>query len=501
MALPREPRQKMINIMYLVLTAILALNVSAEVIEAFKTVDKSLQSSNTSITTSNSMIYKSLSDMLNKDETKVQAAIWQPLADKAKGYALDVDNYINELKMELKKGAGLVVKENGKEDFKEDNLDASTRLFETNGKGNELKAKLEDFKKKILALDPKIQAKFENNFPVSTDGVEGKEGKKDFTTGYFHMTPTVAALTILSKFQNNVKNVENQVVTYCASQVGAVEIHMDEVGVLVGQNSNYLMPGQELVVTAGVGAYSSTVKSNISINGSPVNLVGGQGEYKTKVSGSGKHVIRVTGSFKNEQGKDIPISKDVEYVVGVPGGAAVMLDKMNVFYIGVDNPITISSGSGWDKTTVSMTGGTLSGSGSNRVVTVTTPGAASITVTADGKSSKFDFRVKVVPDPVFKVASGKPRMPSVEFKNQQFCRAELEKFDFDTRFNIVSATVYFSGAGFPSVATSSINGNNLAPIASFLTRCGPGSVVTFDNIKVTGPGGQRTIEGRSFALY
>lgn len=148
-----------------------------------------------------------------------------------------------------------------------------------------------------------------------------------------------------------------------------------------------------------------------------------------------------------------------------------------------------------------MTGGTLTGSGSNRVVTVTTPGTASITVTADGKSSKFDFRVKVVPDPVFKVASGKPRMPSVEFKNQQFCRAELEKFDFDTRFNIVSATVYFSGAGFPSVATSSINGNNLAPIASFLTRCGPGSVVTFDNIKVTGPGGQRTIEGRSFALY
>lgn len=501
MALPREPRQKMINIMYLVLTAILALNVSNEVIEAFKTVDKSLQSSNTSISSSNSILYKSLSEMLNKDETKLQAAIWQPKAEQAKVLAASVDTYINELKDELKKGAGLVIKD-GKEDFKEDNLDASTRLFETNGKGNELKARLEDFKKKILDLDPKIRAKFENNFPVSTEGVEGKEGgKKDFTTGYFHMTPTVAALTILSKFQNNVKNVESQVVTYCASQVGAVEVHMDKANVLVGQNSNYLMPGQELVITAGVGAYSSTVKSNITVNGSPINLVDGQGEYKTKVSGSGKRTIQVGGSFIGEDGKPVSISKTVEYVVGIPGGAAVMLDKMNVFYIGVDNPITISSGSGWDKTSVSMTGGTIAGSGSNRVVTVTTPGAATITVTADGKSSKFDFRVKVVPDPVFKVASGKPRMPSVEFKNQQFCRAELEKFDFDTRFSIVSATVYFSGAGFPSVATSSINGNNLAPIASFLARCGPGSVVTFDNIKVTGPGGQRTIEGRSFALY
>ena len=60
MALPREPRQKMINIMYLVLTAILALNVSAEVIEAFKTVDKSLQSSSTNIKASNEVLYKSL---------------------------------------------------------------------------------------------------------------------------------------------------------------------------------------------------------------------------------------------------------------------------------------------------------------------------------------------------------------------------------------------------------------------------------------------------------
>ncbi|MEP7256319.1 MAG: gliding motility protein GldM [Ferruginibacter sp.] len=501
MALPREPRQKMINIMYLVLTAILALNVSAEVIEAFKTVDKSLQSSSANISSSNKILYESLSKMLTKDETKVQAAIWQPKAEQAKAYAAALETYINDLKLELKKGANLVIRENGKEDFKEDNLDASTRLFETNGKGNELKTKLEEFKKNMLALDPKIQAKFENNFPISTDGVEGKEGKRDFTTGYFHMTPTVAALTILSKFQNNVKNAESQVVTFCASQVGAVEVHMDQVGVLVGQSSNYLMPGQELVVTAGVGAYSSTVKSSIAVNGSPINLVDGQGEYKTTVSGSGKHTIQVSGSFTGEDGKPVPISKTIEYVVGVPGGAAIMLDKMNVFYIGVENPITISSGSGWDKTTVSITGGTITGSGSNRVVTVTTPGTASITVTADGKSSKFDFRVKVVPDPVFKVASGKPRMPSIEVKSQQTCRAELEKFDFDTRFSVVSATVYFSGANFPNVATAAISSNSLAPLGAFLSRCGPGSVVTFDNIKVTGPGGQRVIEGRSFALY
>lgn len=504
MALPREPRQKMINIMYLVLTAILALNVSAEVIEAFKTVDKSLQSSSANIKASNEVLYKSLTDKLSDDKTKLQAAIWQPNAEKAKSYAAAMVTYIDNLKQELKKGAGLKIKADGKEDFKEDNLDASTRLFETNGEGAKLKTKLEQFKNDMLNIDPKIKAQFENNFPVSTDGVEGKEGKKDFTTGYFHMTPTVAALTILSKFQNNIRTVENQIVSYCHSQVGAVEVHMDQVGVLVGQNSNYLMPGQELVVTAGVGAYSSTVKSNISINGSPINLVAGQGEYKTTASGTGKHTIQVSGSFIGEDGKPVAISKTIEYTVGVPGGAAVMLDKMNVFYIGVDNPVTISSGSGWDKTSVSMTGGTLSGSGSNRTVRVTQVGAASITVTADGKSSKFDFRVKRIPDPVIKVGpSGGGKMLSNVFRGQQFVRAELENFDFDARFSVTGATIYFNSPGDRNVKQVTINSGSLAPAAEYMKTLAPGSLVIFDNIRVVGPDGvTRTIQNPpGFSLY
>lgn len=504
MALPREPRQKMINIMYLVLTAILALNVSAEVIEAFKTVDKSLQSSSANIKASNEVLYKSLTDKLSDDKTKLQAAVWQPNAEKAKNYAAELVTYIDNLKQELKKGAGLTIKSDGKEDFKEDNLDASTRLFETNGEGAKLKVKLEKFKTDMLNIDPKIKAQFENNFPVSTDGVEGKEGKKDFVTGYFHMTPTVAALTILSKFQNNIRTVENQIVSYCHSQVGAVEVHMDQVGVLVGQNSNYLMPGQELVVTAGVGAYSSTVKSNITVNGSPINLVAGQGEYKTTVSGAGKHTIQVSGSFIGEDGKPVAISKTIEYTVGIPGGAAVMLDKMNVFYIGVDNPVTISSGSGWDKTSVSMSGGTISGSGSNRIVRVTQVGAASITVTADGKSSKFDFRVKRIPDPIIKVGpSGGGKMLSNIFRGQQFVRAELENFDFDARFSVTGATIYFNNPGDRNVKQITINSGSLAPAAEYMKTLAPGSSVIFDNIRVVGPDGvTRTIQNPpGFSLY
>ena len=499
MALPREPRQKMINIMYLVLTAILALNVSAEILEAFKTVDTSLKNSTNSITKSNDVLYKSLNDKLADPQSAEKAKIWQPKALTAQDLSLKMATYIDDLKQQLKQGAGL--KEDGS--FKEDNLDASTRLFETKGKGSELEKKLMEYKEAMLNIDSSIRNQFANNFPVTVEVPKGQEGKvRSFTSTYFHMTPTVAALTMLSKFQNNVKNAENQVVTYCHNQIGAVKVIYDKFQPIAAGSSTYLMPGQEMVVTAGVGAFNDASKPSISIDGSPVSLnENGVAEKKFNVSGSGNRKVHVSISYTKPDGTTDRLEKDIDYTVGIPGGAAVMLDKMNVFYIGVDNPITISSGSGWDKTTVSMTGGTISGSGSNRVVTVTTPGTASINVNADGKSSNFAFRVKMIPDPVFKVASGKPRMPSVEFKNQQFCRAELEKFDFDTRFSVVSCTVYFSGAGFSNVATASLTGNNLAPLASYLSKCTPGTVVTFDNVKVTGPGGARTIEGRSFALY
>ena len=506
MALPREPRQKMINIMYLVLTAILALNVSAEVINAFRTVNTSLENSNGNISSSNNTLYKSLVDKLNdpkQNQDKVKK--WNDNATTAKTLSTDLDNFINDLKKQLKEEAELKIVD-GQESFREDNLDASTRLFENKKKGEELESRLKKYKEAMLNIDPAIKAAFANTLPIDVTPPKSIDGlHRDFTQTYFHMTPTIAALTMLSKFQNNVKNAESQVVTYCHNQIGAVEVHMDQANILVGQNSNYLMPGQELVVTAGVGAYSSSVKSSITINGSPVNMVAGQGEYKTTASGAGDHTIEVNGSFIGEDGKAVPVHQTVKYTVGTPGGAAVMLDKMNVFYIGVPNPISISSGTGWDKTHVSMNGGTLTPSGGpgKYIVKVSAVGKSSITVNADGKASTYEFRVKRIPDPIFMVGPSKGgRIQSVVFKNQQFARADLENFDFDARFSVISATVYFAGANFSNVQTATISGGSLAALNAQLTKCIPGTSVTFDNVKVQGPDGTvRVIQGPGFILY
>jgi gliding motility-associated protein GldM len=265
------------------------------------------------------------------------------------------------------------------------------------------------------------------------------------------------------------------------------------------------MPGQQLQITAGVGAYSSAALPSISINGSGVNVANGQGTYTTTVSGAGEHSVNVNVTFKDENNKFITKSEIVKYTVGTPGGAAVMLDKMNVFYIGVPNPVTISSGTGWDKTHVSMTSGSLSPAGGpgKFVVKVNAIGKTTINVNADGKNSSYDFRIKRIPDPILKVGPSQGgRIQSVIFKNQQFCRADLENFDFDARFTVQSATVYFSGANFPSVQTASISGGSLAGISSQLSKCIPGTSITFDNVKVKGPdGSERTIQGPGFILY
>ncbi len=504
MALPKEPRQKMINIMYLVLTAILALNVSAEILEAFKTVDTSLRNSSANIDKANTTVFESLKAKLDDPQSREKAQVWSPKADSAKMLSDEMDKYINDLKLELKKAANLVITSEGKEDFKEDNLDASTRLFETNGEGKKLEAKLKAYKEAILNLHPDIRAKYEKTLPVDIEPPIGQEGtKKDFTTAYFHMTPTVAALTMLSKFQNNIKNAENQVVTFCHEQIGAVKFILNKFEPIAVSSSTYIMPGQELTVTAGVGAFNDAAKPQITIGGTSVALNDkGVAEKKFNASGSGNQKIHVVINYTNpSDGSPGHLEKDVEYTVGIPGGAAVMLDKMNVFYIGVDNPVTIGSPVGWDKTTVSMNGGTISGSGSNRMVRVTTPGTASITVNADNHPSNYSFRVKRIPDPIFKIGSGKVRMTSVEFKSQSYCRAELEAFDFEAKYSVNSATVYFSGANFPNAVSTSISSNNIESLRQYINRCGPGSVVTFENVKVTGPDGGRVIEGKSIALY
>ena len=97
---------------------------------------------------------------------------------------------------------------------------------------------------------------------------------------------------------------------------------------------------------------------------------------------------------------------------------------------------------------------------------------------------------------------GTARMRSIVFKNQEYCRAELEDFEFEFYYTVVSATVYFSGKNFSSIEKRTITSNSLKPLKDLMDRCVPGSIVVFDNVKVKGSDKSiRTIPGLSLILY
>jgi gliding motility-associated protein GldM len=187
MALPKEPRQKMINLMYLVLTALLALNVSSEILNAFKVVDKSLMLSNTNLDGANKTLFTSLNAKLTDPMTAEKAKPWNDKALIAKAESEKLDKYIETLKVELKKEAGSkLVDVDGKqvEQFKEDDLEAATRLF-GNGeggknKGVEFEKMLIDYRKKMLAIDPEIAKEFATSLAVEDmekNKTVGQDGK------------------------------------------------------------------------------------------------------------------------------------------------------------------------------------------------------------------------------------------------------------------------------------------------------------------------------------
>ncbi|MBZ5858057.1 type IX secretion system motor protein PorM/GldM [Flavihumibacter profundi] len=508
MALPKEPRQKMINMMYLVLTALLALNVSSEILNAFKTVNTSINHANEVVDSKNKSTFNSFEAKLKDPKTAEKTAIWYPKAQQAQKLADAMTKYIEDLKTELKtesKGENI-----GKADekFSEDNLDASTRMLVEGPKGEELRKKLEDYKNQMLAIVPEEKANFAKSFPLDLSIPESKTGtlNNDWKTAYFHMTPTIAALTILSKFQNDVKNSETQVVDYCHKEIGEVEVVFDEFQAFVGTNSTYLMPGQELEINAGVGAFSKAAKPTVTVNGSVVPL-GAEGSalYKTTVSGAGEKSVNVVVNFTKPDGTPATLNKTIKYTVGVPSGASVFLEKMNVVYQGVDNPVMVSAGSaGKEKMNVSFTGGTITPAGGDRyIIKPTKTGPAELNITVEGKTTSFPMRCKTLPDPAAMVgASRGGSMPAATFKAMGGVLAKLMDSEFDAPFQVVGYTLGANGGAFQNYQQAANEGPRWGgTAATIVNRATPGTVVYFDQIRVKGPDGKvRELPGIFFNL-
>ena len=495
MALPREPRQKMINMMYLVLTALLALNVSSEILNAFKTVNNSLEQTNKVVTASTDEIMTSLQSKLNDDGTKERAQTWLPHAQKTQQLSKDLYNYIQKFKDDILKEAGADYAK-GDSSYKDDNLDIATRIMVEHGGGKELYKRLDQYRKDILAIDPAIGQQFTNSIPINLAKPRTQnKGNKTWEDAYFRMVPTVAALTILSKFQNDVKTTENKVVTYCHERVGKVELVFNQYEPIIGQNSQVLLAGQDLEITAGLAAFNTEKKPVVTIGGAVVPLdPKGLAVKKFPVNSSGSVPVKV--SYTDQDGKPQVKNIEVKYTVG-QSSAAVQLDKMNVLFIGVDNPVTISGSGSVDQIQASISGGggVLSGSGAHRIARVSQEtDQCIITVrTPDGKTTPVRFRVRSIPDPTPMIGTYESGdIPASYFKSQAGVRAFVKNFFYETQFNVTSFRITGDGTGFEEGIDEKNNtGAVWAEARSIINKARPGSYIYIDNIYAVGPDGRR----------
>lgn len=498
MSIPKEPRQLMINIMYLVLTAMLALNVSAEIFNAFRVVNKGLQTSNASLDKAN----QSLPEAIRKFSTKEDKFKEYPaLAEQTIKLSKEFNTFVDGIWTTLETESGGRDPETGLLKG-ERNKDITTHLLVNEGKGEELKNKIIDYRKKfediVKRVDPKdVGTKVNISMSVDDETWKGTD-KKSWADYNFRQMPLGALEPMFSKFKNDAKSTEAAILNYLLGKVGATEsVVLDQFRVVSAPKKSYIIEGEpyeaEVFLSASASAASNTGIS-ISINGANMPLKDGVAMYKATGSGTGIKKYTATASVKNPvTGKVTPYTSTFEYEVG-RRSVAVSADMMNVFYIGVDNPVTISAaGVSSNQMTVNGSGGGLtlkSEGGSKYMARVTTPGDAKITVSAPGmQASSFPFRVKRIPDP--KAKMGKKdggRMGSGEMKAQGGLIAELENFDFNARCDIVGFEMtYVAKRQDPVTATN--NGGKFGDAVVRLTNSAkPGDTYYFDEVKAKCPG-------------
>lgn len=527
MSIPKEPRQLMINIMYLVLTAMLALNVSAEIINAFFALDKGNQDTAATIKTQLDATQEGLNKLL-AEEAKADFRPIQPAVEKVRSLAQEFNGYVNALRDELIDAAGNNNKKLDDADFVLDhgskkpkgkkNKDVTTRLLVNQGKGEALKAKILETRQAMLdaysallkqygeapfglkqaEVDARI-ANMTGNLTLNVDDEEWRESKdKSSWADYkFRQMPLAAVLPILSKMQADATTAEAALVNNMAELAGGRTISFDSFFPVVNAKKSYVIAGEPFEAEISVGTYSSQINPSdirIIVDGQTLTVNNeGKAEFKASTGSPGVKTLKLRAEVRNPlTGKVADGETTFEYEVG-QRSVAVAADQMNVFYIGVPNPITISA-AGTSSNTIRVEGSgggiDINGSGSKRVVNVTQPGEATVFVSGDGlKRTPFKFRVKRIPDPVAFLGRSKGgAMGNGEFKAQEGLIARLDNFDFDAKCDIQGYELVYIAKREDPVDSSNPGGRFNEKSQRLVARAKPGDTYYFNNIKAKCPG-------------
>ncbi|MCD4682425.1 MAG: gliding motility protein GldM [Bacteroidales bacterium] len=524
------PRQKMIAMMYLVLTALLALNVSREILSAFLIVNESMEITNKQFSAKVNEIYADFEEQNTINPNKV-GEYWEK-AKKAKNISTNLVNYLDDLKAQvISQTEGITLEEADTINLamvkKKDNFDDPTNFFVgTDTKRGEAVALLDSitlFKDNLLSL---ISEKDREGFDLGlkTDGdYKNADGKSEsWAMHHFYHTILAADITILNKFIAEVYNAEANVVNYLYSSISEEDFKFDTISGEVLPKSNYIFQGDEYSAKIFVAAFDTKQDPDVYImegadtllldqidRAKKIDTKHGKGIYTLPASSEGTKkyagLIRITtpwGAHKYYHFKH-------EYIVAKPS-ATVSADKMNVFYRGVDNPVSISaSGKADAQLKPSISAGKLNRNQNGWVVSNLPPEAYETTIRIyadDNGGRKFMgeqlFRVKRLPDPIAKViGSDDGKISMRKMLANPFLLCQLPEWvDFEYDFKVTSFTMFIPKGGGYFVTEKAESQLYTDKMKNQIQSLKKNDVIVFRDIKVRGPEGPRKIESINITI-
>ncbi len=404
-----SPRQKMINLMYLVLMAMLALNVSSDVLNGFSLVSDSLSKTTQNASHVNNDIYKAFDEQMKNNPAKVRQ--WYDKAQYVRGISDSLYNLAEELKE-------AIVRESDGEEGDVNNiknredLEASTQIMLApgTGRGKELRQAIVNYREKIIKMvtDKEKREIISSNFSTEVPTKARMMGK-NWQEYMFESMPTAAAVTLLTKLQSDVRYAEGEILHNLISNVDVKDIRVNQLNAYVIPNSQTVVQGGKFSAQIIMAAVDTTRRPTIYIGGQPIKS--DKGLYEMVCSKTGDFTLNGFIEMLNGDGEKVKRDFSQKYTVVAPS-ATVSADIMNVLYAGYDNPMSVSvPGIPSNKLHVTMTGGTLTQKGDGHYVAhPSNPGGEAVfTVSAQNEGrtqemGKFTFRVRKLPDPTAFIA-------------------------------------------------------------------------------------------------
>ena len=448
----------MINLMYVVLMAMLALNVSTEVLEGFSLVEESLNRTTANSAKENADIFADFEEQMKTNPEKVRT--WYDKAAEVKHMSDSLYDFIQELKIAIVKEAdgrnGDITNIKSKED-----LEAATQVMLAPGKGRgrELYDALNSFRGRILTMvtDERQRDIIGSNLTTELPKNAHAMGK-NWQEYMFEDMPVAAAVTLLSKMQSDIRYAEGEVLHTLSSYIDVKDIRVNKLDAFVIPNSQTVVRGDRFSAQIVMAAIDTTQRPEIYIGDKPVDLVNNTYEFIT--SKTGDFTLSGYMTMINAEGERIRREFNQKYTVVDPS-ATVSADLMNVLYAGYSNPISISiPGVPLNKVTATMSGGTLTGVGPGKYIA--RPNAVGQDVTISVASTQtgspknmgqYTFHVRKLPDPTAYIQLGDDRYRGGNIAKSQLMqatgiKAAIDDGLLDIEFKVVSfETVFFDNMG------------------------------------------------------